>query len=70
MDAHARAFDPEFFHFPRENCGDHWIDVDMVVTVDPSGRLSLVAITEPSEKAAIELEREEMKGSLTHLICA
>ena len=67
MHAHARAFDPEFFHFPRKNSGDHWIDVDMVVAVDPSGRLSLVVIAEPPERAAIELER--MKGSHLHLIC-
>jgi len=76
LDAHARAFDPEFFHFPRENCCDHWIDVDMVVAVDPSGRLSPVVIAEPPEKAAIKLERNKMKGSprmkgsLKHLICA
>ena len=70
LDAHARAFDPEFFHFPRKNCCDHWIHVDMVVAVDPSGRLSPVVIAEPPEKAAIELERNKMKGSLKHLICA
>ena len=70
LDAHARAFDPEFFHFPRKNCGNHRIHVDMVVTVDPSRWLSLVAIAEPPEKTAIELGSDEVRDSFTRLICA
>ena len=47
LNAHASAFDPDFLHFPSKDCGNHRIDVHVIVAVDPRRRLSVVAIAEP-----------------------
>ena len=47
LNAHARAFDPEFLQFPGKDCGDNRIYVHVIMAVDPRRRLSVVAIAEP-----------------------
>ena len=50
MNAHARAFDPEFLHFAGKDCGNNRIDVHVIVAVDPRRRRSVVAIAEPPDE--------------------
>jgi hypothetical protein len=50
LNAHARAFDPDFLHFAGKDCGNNRIDVHVIVTIDPHRGFPVVAITEPPKK--------------------